>query len=208
MSEVTFLDNSREDRRVRRTKKGLRDSLFKLLEEKSISQITVTELTRLADVNRSTFYLYYNDVFDMMEKIQSEIYTVFVTTVVECAEKFDDEDDFVRYCAGFLEFCKENYSVCRFITRNDCNNQLADQIKLAVRSVIPDSAKFFDKKDPRYYLTTFALSAILGTILEWMNDGMLIPTEDMARFLSYTYVLGSLKQKNGDLHKKYTHNID
>ena len=44
------------DRRVKRTKKALHDALLTLLNEKSINEITVTELTSLADVNRATFY--------------------------------------------------------------------------------------------------------------------------------------------------------
>ena len=57
MEDKLMISDLKEDRRVRKTKKSLRDSLFVLLQEKNISQITVTELTRLADVNRSTFYL-------------------------------------------------------------------------------------------------------------------------------------------------------
>lgn len=204
MSNISNISNTKEDRRVKRTKKNLRNSLFALLEEKSINQITVTELTTLADVNRSTFYLYYNDIYDMMEKIQQEIYSVFVETVVRFKSDFTDIESVIIYCRRFLEFCKENYQVCRFITRNDCNNHLAEKIKLAVRCVIPDSAGTFPENDPRNYLTTFALSGILATILEWMNNGMKIPTEDMARFLSYTYVFGSQTQKEGDLYKQYT----
>lgn len=196
--------SKKEDRRVRKTKKNLRESLFKLLETKSINQITVTELTELADVNRSTFYLYYTDIFDMMEKIQNEIYTVFVDTVVAGYPDSTNPDEIFDYCAKFLDFCKENYTVCKFITRNDCNNQLAEKIKESVRSYIPDSKKHFDKNDPRYYLTTFALSAILSVILEWMNDGMKIPSKDMAKFLGFTYVLGANAQKEGELHKLYT----
>lgn len=203
MSENFSFNSAKEDRRVKRTKKNLRDSLFTLLETKSINQITVTELTTLADVNRSTFYLYYNDIFDMMEKIQQEIYAFFLETVVKFKSDFSDIESFVSYCSRFLEFCRENYIVCRFITRNDCNNHLAEKIKFAVRCVIPDSAKFFPENDPRNYLTTFALSGMLATILEWMNNGMKIPSEDMARFLSYTYVYGSKMQKESDLYKQY-----
>lgn len=204
MEKKQNASSSNEDRRVKRTKKNLRNSLFALLEKKSINQITVTELTTLADVNRSTFYLYYNDIFDMMEKIQQEIYAVFLDTVVHFQSDFSDIESFVTYCTRFLEFCKENYQVCRFITRNDCNNHLAEKIKIAVRCVIPDSAGFFPENDPRNYLTTFALSGILATILEWMNNGMKIPTEDMARFLSYTYVYGSKMQKDSEFYKQYT----
>lgn len=204
MSENSTLKKQKEDRRVKRTKKNLRDSLFTLLEEKNINQITVTELTTLADVNRSTFYLYYNDIFDMMDKIQQEIYAVFVETVVNFKNDFEDIESIIAYCSRFLEFCKENYSVCRFITRNDCNNHLAEKIKLAVRCVIPDSAVYYPDNDPRSYLTTFAISGMLATILEWMNNGMKIPVEDMARFLSYTYFLGSKSQKESEIYKKYS----
>ena len=52
MAENLNISNQKEDRRVKRTKNNLRNSLFTLLEEKNINQITVTELTTLADVNR------------------------------------------------------------------------------------------------------------------------------------------------------------
>ena len=204
MAENFDFNSSKEDRRVKRTKKSLRESLFGLLEKKNINQITVTELTTKADVNRSTFYLYYNDIFDMMDKIQQEIYAFFLETVVKFKSNFTDIESFVTYCSRFLEFCRDNYSVCKFITRNDCNNHLAEKIKCAVRCVIPDSAKVYPENDPRYYMTTFALSGIITTILEWMNDGMKIPPEDMARFLSYTYVFGSKAQKDGDYYKEYS----
>ena len=54
-----------EDRRVKRTKKALRDCLFQLLDEKSADEITVKELTSAADINRSTFYFYYKDIDDI-----------------------------------------------------------------------------------------------------------------------------------------------
>ena len=71
-----------EDRRVKRTKKILRECLFRLLSEKSIDEITVKELTESADVNRSTFYFYYKDINDMIRQIQDEIYYVFEKDVI------------------------------------------------------------------------------------------------------------------------------
>ena len=62
----------KEDRRVRRTKKLLTQALTELLQKKQINEITVKELTDLADMNRGTFYLYYKDIFDMLEKIENE----------------------------------------------------------------------------------------------------------------------------------------
>ena len=61
------------DRRVRKTKKALHDSLFTLLENKPLSAVTVTELCEIADINRSTFYKYYPDIEGMMEHIEDDL---------------------------------------------------------------------------------------------------------------------------------------
>lgn len=197
---------NKEDRRIRKTKKLLRESLFTLLERKSINSITVTELTKLADVNRSTFYFYYNDIPDMADKIQEEIYTVFSDTVINAFDGENDIEKIAGYIKKFLDFCEDNETVCRFITRNGCNNKLFNRIVKGVQSVVPDSESYYDgKNDPRYYLTTFALSGMMHVIIEWMNDGMKIPSDDMAKFLSYTYFLGSRAQKGNELSELYIH---
>ena len=58
-------------RRVIKTKQGIRDSFFILLKEKPINKITVSDIIRQADINRSTFYFYYDDIFDMIEQINN-----------------------------------------------------------------------------------------------------------------------------------------
>lgn len=205
---MKFEDNlpKKEDRRIRKTKKMLRESLFALLEKKNINTITVTELTKLADINRSTFYLYYKDVLDMMDKIQNEIYEVFYDTVASAYSADNDVEKTVAYIQKFLDFCRDNVNVCKFILRNDCNNKLFNRIVKAVQHIVPDSESHYDcENDPRYYLTTFALNGMLHVIIKWLNDGMKIPSEDMARFLSYTYFLGAKAQRNDELAKLYIH---
>lgn len=59
------------DARVRYTKKVIREAFLSLLREKSVKQITVTELCRLADINRATFYKHYRDAFDLLEQIEA-----------------------------------------------------------------------------------------------------------------------------------------
>ena len=53
---------NKTDRRVRRTKRLLLKSLTSLMKEKPIKDISVKELTDLADINRGTFYLHYRDI--------------------------------------------------------------------------------------------------------------------------------------------------
>ena len=57
--EKTMEENVRQDRRVRRTKRAIRNAFAELLSEKPYEEITVTDITELADINRKTFYNYY-----------------------------------------------------------------------------------------------------------------------------------------------------
>ena len=63
-----------QDRRVRRTKKRLRDALAALMREKDLGEITVRELTDLADVNRGTFYTHYRDLEDLRRQVGQELF--------------------------------------------------------------------------------------------------------------------------------------
>ena len=66
------MQGATQDRRVKRTKTLLQTTLVELMLEKEVSQISVKELTQRADVNRSTFYLHYLDIYDMLEQMEDE----------------------------------------------------------------------------------------------------------------------------------------
>ena len=187
-----------EDRRVKRTKKALRDCLFRLLETKSADEITVKELTELADINRSTFYFYYKDIDDMLLCIQKEIYAVFEEDVIKKANGFTCAEDFVQYLTRFLVFCKEHEKHCRFVVNNDPKNTLSKRIKEGLMQCIPDTTVIFEPEDPRRYLTDYAVAGFWQLIINWMNEGMRIPPREMAVFLTNIYFYGSRFVLSGD----------
>jgi hypothetical protein len=45
------------DRRVKKTKAAVQEAYFSLVMEKDTPKITITELTKQADIDRKTFYL-------------------------------------------------------------------------------------------------------------------------------------------------------
>ncbi len=59
-----------EDRRVRKTKKAIQDVFCELTKEKKLNEITIKELCAKADINKSTFYLHYRDIYDLAASIQ------------------------------------------------------------------------------------------------------------------------------------------
>ena len=57
------------DRRVRRTRTLIKQAFVELLKEKKLSSITITEITRRADIDRRTFYLHYSGMEDIITDI-------------------------------------------------------------------------------------------------------------------------------------------
>ncbi len=183
------------DRRVKRTKKALRDALLTLLENKPINQISVTELTNLADVNRATFYFYYTDLLDMLQQIQNESYQSFKEIINESTSSITTIEGFTEYCERLLDFCQEHETLVRFIINNDANNQLYKQIRILMLNNIPNTKDVYDENNPARYTTNFILTAMVGIVIDWMDEGMKIPPHELAKFCANIYINGSYKTK-------------
>jgi len=53
----------KENRNARRSRQMIREAFEELLEEKGFHKITVTDIVARADLNRSTFYAHYPDIY-------------------------------------------------------------------------------------------------------------------------------------------------
>lgn len=62
-----------ENRRVRMTKRLMKDALLELLEVKPLEKITVTDVCAAADVNRSSFYAHYQDIHALLRELEDEV---------------------------------------------------------------------------------------------------------------------------------------
>ncbi|WP_029319085.1 TetR/AcrR family transcriptional regulator [Butyrivibrio sp. AE3004] len=74
--------NKKEDGRIRYTKMRIRTAFHELIREMDYEKITVTAICNRAEINRATFYKYYLDVPDLIDKLQDE-------TINELAEKLE-----------------------------------------------------------------------------------------------------------------------
>ncbi len=59
------------NRSVRMTKQRLYQALITLLQQKSLREITVRELTELAGISRGTFYFHYADIYALMDQMEA-----------------------------------------------------------------------------------------------------------------------------------------
>ena len=94
------------DRRTRRTKKLLTDAFIELLTQKKLNEITIKELCEKADVNRGTFYLHYQDIYDLKQQIEADICTELAKLIMPLSNV--RELDSYQLFYSLFSFTKKN----------------------------------------------------------------------------------------------------
>lgn len=69
------------DLRIIKTKKAIYSAFFRLLKEKGFEKISVKDISDEAVISRNTFYLHYEDKYDLMEKVCDEMVTALFENV-------------------------------------------------------------------------------------------------------------------------------
>lgn len=168
-----------ESRRVRMTKRLLKDALVELLEKKSLAEVKVTEVCELADVNRSTFYSYYNDVFELLGEIEID----FIDQIPGSSKgaKIENDKDSLYRFTEFFEYVKQhardfNVLLLRADNAIFCRMML-DKI---FSQYSPTNSSRIQGKDRYGYI--FAMNGVLGIMREWIADDFPMSTEEFASF--------------------------
>ena len=161
----------KEDRRVRRTKKLLTQALTELLQKKQINEITVKELTDLADMNRGTFYMYYRDIFDMLEKIEDELFQK-LDVIAQTHEHGDPTQQVKPILLDLFRFIEENQEMCRVLLspNGDMNflHRLYEAIRERSLEIWKDQMGSLDEKEFDYRYS-FVIFGCAGMIRAWVN---------------------------------------
>ncbi len=186
----------KEDRRVRRTKKILTQALTELMQVKSINEITVKELTDLADMNRGTFYLYYRDIFDMLEKIEDGLFRDLDALMVLHRQEMAC-DRAKPILLDLFRFIGENREMCRVLLspHGDMNflQRLYEVIREKSHVIMKDRFSGTDEEDFNYRYA-FAVFGCAGLIRAWVNRDCAEPEMQMAELADALILRGILAE--------------
>lgn len=96
---------------VAQTKQNLREAFWELYKDKRIDKISIKEITDRAGYNRGTFYLYYKDVYDILEQLEDELLNslgdisdILVKFVISKEDYIEDYNKLVVYLKGNNQF--------------------------------------------------------------------------------------------------------
>lgn len=176
------MERHSDDRRVRRTKARLRLALGELMREKSPEEITVTELTARADVNRGTFYCHYRDIYDMLGQLETETLGEF-TALMDSYTAADLKKGLGPILVDVFRFIRRNLDLASAALNLWQRSHFMEHLKRVLRDKVTQDwsglYRFHDDAH-RDRCLAFLVGGVIGLVQSWLEHGGLETPEEMA----------------------------
>ncbi|MBO9605221.1 MAG: TetR/AcrR family transcriptional regulator [Paenibacillaceae bacterium] len=178
---------AKPDRRQVRTKQLLYRALMELIKEKGAANVTVTDLTNRAEVNRGTFYLHYRDVPDMLEQLKDEVFEsirgcVVKLSIPQAMKHADRNEVYPASIRIFEEFARHaDFLQLMFGAKGDLSFAL--RFRKLIESHITSQIDLKHIQAPIDYILAYMASANFGLIMHWLESGRNQTPEQMSKLL-------------------------
>lgn len=168
------------------TAKRMDEAFLELLAVKDFEYITVKEICGTAVVNRSTFYLHYETIADLLSECVEYINGQFLEYMqkdsemfVEKIEKCSLEELYLltpEYLIPYLNYIRDNKN-----TQNAAVLQLENTYSRMFRHIFaPIMDRFNIPEHDRHYILAFYIKGIMAVIGEWLKCNCEDPVEYIA----------------------------
>lgn len=160
------------DKRVIRTKNSIKTAYMQLTLANEAGKLTVSDVANKAGINRSTFYLHYEDIASIERDIDKE----FAEVIEKCVEDFDISDVYgsIYNVFNFLtssldrETVKKNYIINSTESKNvllKLKHTIVEKVAQAIVSAFPDA----DANELTIPLT-YASAGIVDSYAQWSKS--------------------------------------
>ena len=169
------------------------EALIALMQKKEFEYITVKELCDKAGVNRSTFYLHYENMSDLLEETLQHIIDTFLkcfeTDTVTTIEKIKNapikELNFVTedYLRPYLDFVRSNSNIYKAAFHNKVYEADKKYKKLYAYIIEPILNRFEFAENERRFIASFYIHGITGIVKEWVETGCKEDVTEITRLI-------------------------
>ena len=178
------------------------EAFLSLIEVKDFEYITVKEICSKAGVNRSTFYLHYETVADLLEETTQYMHRKFIDTFSHKANDFPDigncsKDQLMlitpEYLKPYLTFIKDNRKLYSAALEYPQIFQADKTYQIMFQNIFsPILERFGIPANERQYHMLFFLNGIEGIILHWLKGDCSDSIENIIKIIE-TCVMGERK---------------
>lgn len=167
------------DARIRYTKMVIKDTFIALLKEKPVNKVTVKQICDLAEINRATFYKYYSDPFDLLDKIELEMLSQLQSNLKISPRSFREIFIFIMVN---IRADGERYQV---LTSENGDSKFPGRIfSLYYEHIREELSKQFPNLSSiqQEWLYYFSAQGCCGILQRWISNGMKESVEEVSDF--------------------------
>lgn len=176
------------------TAKKMNLALISLLKTKSFEYITINEICKTAGVNRSTFYLHYENTYDLLEETTRYILDNFLSyfTKEDKAISFNvqtctlGELNFIsdKYLTPYLSYIKENKEIFEAAVNNIKSFDFENVYKRMYTHIFdPILERFNYPESDRKYVMAYYLNGVTAITLEWIKNHCKNSIEEISKII-------------------------
>ncbi|MGN0739618.1 MAG: TetR/AcrR family transcriptional regulator [Treponema sp.] len=162
---------NKENQRIALTKRLLKEHLLRLMTEKSLQKITVSELCNSAEINRSTFYNHYSCPSDILKEIEYEIFS----DLDEIWQKENGNQNWTldKRVEALCSYLQQRKDLIKILF-NDCDTDSEFAILLFkashVESILEQMYPFAKDENSRKLMFTFITHGTFYMIKQWIVE--------------------------------------
>ncbi len=171
-----------EDRRARRSRKLLKESLLELMKRKTFSDISVRDVTDAADMNRATFYLHYSGTAELLHSVEEDLLEELQSLVDAHMQETFAVGSVAPVFEPVLDFAVEHRETCTVLFASSEASGFFQSIQQLVHeNGAPLVRTWFRPADPRLtdYLLNFLAWGFIGLLAEWFEKDMALPKAEL-----------------------------
>lgn len=191
------MEQKKVDRRIAKTKKAIYRAFAELLSEKNINDITIKDIADKADINRKTFYNYYNGIYDLTGEIENSIIDSFEqvlrnTNVNELLHNpYSMFEALTRIINSNLDFYQHLISI-------ESNSNLVSKLFKSLKSRAKEVISQYTLLDDATLdiVLDFVVSGMFTVFQHWFNSSREHSIDDLAKIvatLSFNGINGLLQ---------------
>ncbi len=188
------------DRRVARTKKAIKNAFAELMAEKEISEITVKDIAETADVNRKTFYNYYNSVYDIVNEIENELVLAFDSVLSNIDFKQEMQNPYGIF-EKLTDIINQDFDFYSRLMKMNHNANLMQKLYVALKDRMKTSflSQTEIEDSQLNIVVNYMISGMLSVYQSWFNSDRAESIEQLSKTVSimtFSGINGFLRQDN------------
>ena len=175
---------SKQDPRTIRTKQMIKDATIQLLREGTkIHQLTVQQITKQADLNRTTFYLHYVDIYDLADSLANELSTHIQQRIEPLIEKnpLNNEEHLVH----LLQFLRTEREQLLLLFQTEKLEALLHELFLKLITIRRERSGKLSKN--AMIEADIKAASLVGIIMWWFKHGQHYDSTYLAKQIQTMY---------------------